>query len=475
MAEPADPAALRRPLVLDRPLRIHCANIAGAGISAVATVLAEMGHRVSGHDRADTPYLARLRELGVAVSIGPPHPPLPDGVELVVTSTATPADDPDVVAAAAAGIDVAHRSAVLGALSRLRRTVAVAGTHGKTTTSALLATVLSGLGDRPGYVVGAPVRGLGAAAAWGDPGGLLVVEADESDGSFLALTASAAVVTNVEPDHLDRWGDPAALSAAFAAFAAACSGPVVLCADDPGASSLAAALAGSGRVVTYGEHPDADYRIHDVSPEGDGVGFVLGHGRQRHRVVVPWAPGRHNAANATAALAVAHQLGHPLAPAVGALGSFTGVARRFEHRGEVAGVSFVDDYAHLPTEVAAALAAARDQGRARVVCVFQPHRFSRTLALAAGFAHSFVDADLVCITDVYGAGEPPVEGVTGKLVADAVLDAHPRTTLAWLPGLDDVVDYLARTLRPGDLCLTLGAGDLTTVADRVLVRLGSGP
>ena len=459
------------PLDLAAPRRIHITNAGGAGMSAIAVLLAQMGHAVTGHEpNPASPFLARLRDLGVAVSSDPAGAlgaTGADGLDAVVTSTATPADHPDVVAARAAGVPVVHRKVALAALCARRTVAAVAGTHGKTTTSALLATILHGAGRRPGWIVGAKVAGLGCAAEWGGDGPL-VVEADESDGTFLAVEADAAVVTNVEADHLEHWGDEARLRAGFEQFVAALPGPAVLCLDDPGAATLVPAAADA---VTYGTDSAADYRAVDVEVEGTGVRFTLLHGDERHGVVVPAAPGVHNARNAAGALALAHRLGVPLAEGASALAGFRGVARRFELRGEAGGVVFVDSYDHLPTEIAAALAAARAGGWLRVVACFQPHRYSRTAALGATFAHAFVDADRLVVTDVYPAGEPPRPGVTGKLVVDAVLDAHPWAEVAWIPDLDDVVTYLRSVLRPGDLCLTLGAGDLTELPDRLIAAL----
>jgi UDP-N-acetylmuramate--alanine ligase len=316
-------------------------------------------------------------------------------------------------------------------------------------------------------VVGASIPQLGGSAAWGG-GGPLVVEADESDGTFLSLGAGSAVVTNVEPDHLENWGGEAPLREAFERFVAALPGPALLCADDPGARALAAHAA---QPVTYGVDPSADYRVVVPVPAGTGVRFELRHGDDHAEVEVPWAPGVHNATNAAAALAIAHRHGVPLAEGAAALRGFQGVARRFERRGEAAGVTVVDDYAHLPTEVRAALAAGAAGPWSRVVAVFQPHRYSRTAALWRDFASAFEAADLVAITDVYGAGEPARPGVSGKLIVDAVLDAHPWAAVAWLPGLDDVLLWLRAVLRPGDLCLTLGAGDLTHLAPRIVAVL----
>ena len=455
------------PLDLSSPRRIHITNVGGAGMSAVAVLLAQMGHEVTGHDPSTTsPFLIRLRELGIPVASGT-GPSVGPGVDAVVVSTATPADHPDVVAARAAEVPVVHRAAALAAICSMRQVAAVAGTHGKTTTSALLATLLHGAGTDPGWVVGARVGGLGASADWGG-GGPLVVEADESDGTFLALGAHAAIVTNVEPDHLEHWGGEAALRQGFTDFVAALPGPAVLCLDDPGAAALVAA---ASQPCTYGTTAGADYEIADVEVAGTGVRFTLRHRGEAVEVAVPAAPGLHNARNAAAALALAHQLGVSLADGAAALLGFRGVARRFEVRGEVAGVVFVDSYDHLPTEISAALAAARAGGWRRVVCCFQPHRYSRTAALWRSFAHAFVDADRLVVTDVYAAGEDPRPGVSGKLIVDAVLEAHPWKEVAWIPSLADVTTYLAGVLRSGDLCLTLGAGDLTEVPDRVMARL----
>ena len=466
----AGPAALRSGGTLDlsHPRRVHVTNVGGAGMSAVATLLAESGHRVSGHEpAATTPFLPMLADRGVSVTTGDDHPALADDVEAVVVSTATPDDDPDVVAARGRGVPVLHRAGALGGLCAERTTLAVAGTHGKTTTSALLTTILAGAGRDPGWVVGASMPQLGCSAAWGGDGPL-VVEADESDGTFLALGATAAIVTNVEPDHLENWGGEAPLRAAFERFVAALPGAAVLCADDPGSRAL---VPEAGRPVTYGFDPAADYRVQAAAPEGTGVRFTLHHDGAEVEVVVPSAPGVHNATNAAGALALAHLHGVPLADGARALAGFEGVARRFELRGEAGGVTVVDSYDHLPTEVAAALAGAAWGPWGRVVAVFQPHRFSRTEALWRTFADCFTDADLLAVTDIYPAGEAPRPGVSGKLIVDAVLEAHPWADVAWLPALDDVLLWLRAVLRPGDLCLTLGAGDLTGLAPRIVAML----
>jgi UDP-N-acetylmuramate--alanine ligase len=449
---------------------VFVTNVGGAGMSAVATLLAERGHAVSGHDPAPTtPYVEPLRSLGVQVHTGPDHPPLADDVDAVVVSTATPMDAPEVVAATRRQVPVLHRSVALADLCASRTTVAVAGTHGKSTTAAMLATILVGTGQDPGWVVGAPVPGLGRNAAWGGDGPL-VVEADESDGSFLALPATVAVVTNIEPDHIEHYGDFAGLVGAFEQFLGRATGARVVGADDDLARDLGRAVG----AVTVGTDAGADLQMVNLRPEGAGTVFSLARrGASAADVRVP-VPGQHNARNAAVALATAEVLGVPLDEGAKALASFGGVGRRFERRGTAWGATLIDDYAHLPAEVAAAIAAARELDGRRVVCVFQPHRYSRTATLWRDFADAFVDADLLAITDVYSAGEAPRPGVTGKLVVEAVLDAHPWRHLAYLPRLDDVVTWLRRVLRPGDVCLTLGAGDLTTVPSRLAALAGEG-
>jgi len=456
-----------RTIDLREPRRLHVVNVGGAGMSAVATVLAQMGHRVSGVDERDTPFLAPLRDLGVEISVGPAGLADASGVDAVVTSTATPDDHPDVRAATGAGVPVLHRGDALASICAERSVLAVAGTHGKSTTTGMVATILDGVGDGAGYLAGTRITGLGRNADWRTGPGF-VVEADESDGTFLRLGATDAVVTNVEADHLAYWGTEAALVDGFRRLVADLDGTAVLCLDDPGSAGLAPA---ARRVLTYGTDAAAEVRITDVGPAGIGVRFAVHHVGARVEVEIPAAPGLHNARNAAGALAACLVRGVPLADGARALGAFAGVARRFEQRGVAGGVTFVDSYDHLPTEVAAALAAARTGPFERVVCVFQPHRYTRTRDLAHTFADAFVDADLLAVTELYGAGEAPIPGVSGTLVRDAVVAAHPEAEVAFLADLDATAAWLLDVLRPGDLCLTLNAGDLTTVPDVVLAAL----
>jgi UDP-N-acetylmuramate--alanine ligase len=461
------------PLAIDlsTPRRVHVVGVGGAGMSAIALVLRAMGHAVSGSDAVDGPVLDRLRAAGVAVGVGS-DPARIDGVDAVAASTAVPADDPEVAAARAAGIVVLRRAEALAAMCAARPTIAVAGTHGKTTTTAMLALVLREAGLAPSFIVGGHVPGLGGGAAWDvDGDGCFVVEADESDGTFLELAAESAILTSVEPDHLEHWGSGEALAAAFTRFLANAERLRVVCADDPGARAAAAGLT----CTTYGTADDADERIVDLALGSDGVAFTLvGDGHPPLDLEVP-LPGVHNARNAAAAAAAALALGaapDAIAPGLARVQ----VARRWEHRGEAAGVTFIDDYAHLPGEVAPALAAAKAGPWRRVVCAFQPHRSTRTQALAPQFGPVFADADVLAVTDIYlPAGQQPLPGVTGKLVVDAVLDTDPTRRVAWLPRRSDLLTFLTLELRPGDLCLTLGAGDVTSLPDEVRTALETRP
>lgn len=450
-------------LDLSAPRTVHLVGVGGAGMSAIALVLARMGHRVSGSDLKHSSTLERLRLEGVVVATGHDPSHLPDPCDAVVTSTAVPGTNPEVRAARERGVPVLRRCDALREITRMRRSAVVSGTHGKTTTTSMLALILRAAGWRPSFIVGGEVNEVGTNAAL-DEGEWLVVEGDESDGTFLELEREAALVTNVEPDHLEHWGGFTALVGGFRDFVSATRGPVVVCGDDP----VAADLCPERPPLTYGASADADYRIEDWTPEGPGSRFVLHGPEGRLGVVRLPVPGRHNAWNAAGAAALALELGVPFEAARTALGRFGGVSRRFEFRGQVGGVTLVDDYAHLPTEVAATIAAARHLGGRRVVAAFQPHRYSRTAGLWRDFARAFEGADVVVLTDVYSAGETPRPGVSGHLILDAVLEGGTAARVVYLPKRADLVRHLPALTRPGDVLLTLGAGDITTVADELL-------
>ncbi len=451
------------PLVdLDRARAIHLVGVGGAGMSAIAEVLAAMGHRVSGSDLKDSPGLERLRSLGVRVEVGH-HPDNLAEAELVAVSTAIADTNPEVATAHDRRLPVLRRSQILRAITATRRTIAVAGTHGKTTTSSMLALVMREGGMAPSFIIGGDLNEIGSGAVW-DSGDWLIVEADESDGTFLELVREVALVTSVEPDHLEQYGDFEALQASFGRFLQGCSGLAVVCADDP----VAADLGSRREAISYGTAEAARYRLVRLEMRGTESSFVVEReGEELGRIELP-IPGVHNVRNAGAAVATAVELGCPFDAAQRALHRFAGVARRFQFRGVARDVTFVDDYAHLPSEVDAALAAAAAGDWERIVCVFQPHRYSRTASLWQGFAGSFGEADVLAVTDVYPAGEMPRPGVTGKLVAQAVLDASPWRRLAYLPRRGELTSWLREELRPGDLCLTLGAGDLTSLPDELM-------
>ncbi len=446
------------------PRHIHVVGIGGAGMRAIATVLAAMGHRVSGSDMKPSAGLDRLDALGITTHVGHAAATIV-GADLVAVSTAIPASNPEVVAAHEAGIPVLRRAEVLAAITRVRRTLSVSGTHGKTTTTSMLALALVEAGLRPSFIVGGDVNEIGTGAAW-DDGELFVVEADESDGTFTELATDIAVVTNVEADHLDHYGSLEAIEAAFDRFVAEARVAVV-CADEPHAAALAARH-GS---LTYGTAEGATYRIVDVEVDRVGTRFAVEHeGERLGRVDLP-IPGLHNARNATAALVAALQVGAPFDAVAAALGRYAGVARRYQFRGHLDGITFVDDYAHNPGKVAAVVGTAAQGGWPRVVAVFQPHRYSRTEDLWEEFGPSFAGADLVVVTDVDGAGEQPRPGVTGQLVVDAITAVDPDLPVVYVPDRSALAADLAEVLVAGDLCLSLGAGDITGLADEVLAVL----
>lgn len=446
---------------------VHLIGIGGAGMSAIAAVLSSIGHPVAGSDLKDSASLDTLRASGIDVTVGHDAANLASGDLIVARSTAIPDRNTEVVAAIDRGLPVYSRAEILSAITRLRSTISVAGTHGKTTTSSMLAVVLRHVGASPSFIIGGEVNEIGSGAVW-DRGDFLVVEADESDGTFLALDSSSAIVTSVEPDHLDLYGDAATVRMAFAAFLEAVDGPKVVCIDDPDAADVAAQVDS----VTYGTNPDALVRITGFEQRRAGASFRLESDRFEPLDVSIAAPGLHNARNATGALLLAVEHGFAPEAAAEGLRRYAGVSRRYEFRGEAAGVTFVDDYAHLPSEVEVTIAATADGGYDRVVAVFQPHRYSRTGALGATFGPSFRGADLVVVTDIYSAGEHPVPGVSGRLVADAVAADADSPEVVWLPHRSDLVGYLRNELRDGDLCLTLGAGDLTSLPDELIAVMG---
>ncbi len=448
---------------------VHFIAIGGAGMSGVAAMYARAGVRVSGSDQADSPALAELAALGVRTFVGHDAEQLGDAATVVVSS-AVRETNPELAKARRRGLRVWHRSAALAALMLGHEGIDVTGTHGKTTTSAMTATLLAGAGADPSWVVGSPLASTGRA--WHAGGGdAFVVEADESDGSFLQYPAGVVVITNVEADHLDNWGTPEAYAAGFVRLASAPGvHTVVLSSDDPGAQALAPAIRAAGkRLVTFGEAEGADVRI--VRPEfpASGARAVL-EADADHGDLVLVVPGRYNLHNAAAAYAVGRTLGLPGPALRAAAATFAGTHRRFQRIADVAGVRIFDDYAHHPTEVAATLTAARGLvGTGRLVACFQPHLFTRTRDFAAEFGRALALADEVLVLGVYPAREDPIPGVTGRLVADAAATAAPGR-VGYAEALAEAAPALASLVRPGDLVVTLGAGDVTRVGPE-LARL----
>jgi UDP-N-acetylmuramate--alanine ligase len=455
--------------------RVHFVGIGGAGMSGIARIMLARGIAVSGSDSAASAGLRDLGALGARVHVGHAAEHV-EAADTVVVSSAIRPDNPELAEAVRRGIRVLHRAGALASLMFGRRVIAVSGTHGKTTTTSMITTLLRETGTDPGYVIGGVLAATGVGAADG-AGPDFVAEADESDGSFLMLSPDAAVVTNVEADHLDNYGTAEAYRASFGAFAAriAPGGLLVTCADDPGARDLASKGAALGlRVRTYGESADADYRVTAIRERGMKTTFSV------HSTPAPFGiidceislgvPGRHNALNAAAAFAAAVELGTAPERAAAALGRYGGAARRMEPKGEAGGVRVLDTYAHHPTELTADLRAARAiVGDGRVVAVFQPHLYSRTKIFATEFGAALGLADEVVVLDVYAAREDPVPGVTGQLVAEAV----PGGAARYVPSFDDVPAVVASVAAPGDLVLTMGAGDVTRLGPLVLDELAA--
>src|SRR5580700_3878456 len=444
---------------------IHFVGIGGIGMSGIAEVLLNLGHQVQGSDLSDNANVKRLREQGATVFVGHDKANL-GAAAVVVISSAVKRDNPEVVAARARRIPVVRRAEMLAELMRLRQCVAVAGTHGKTTTTSLVATLLDAAGLDPTVINGGIINAYGTNARLG-AGDWMVVEADESDGTFLKLPADVAVVTNVDPEHLDYFKTFDAIKEAFYAFVENLPfyGFAVMCLDHPTVQELVWRIE-DRRVLTYGENPQADVRLMDVDLTGGLTRFsVLIRERPTGRatyiddLVLPM-PGRHNALNATAAIAVAHELGASVEGIRKAIGAFGGVKRRFTRTGEWNGVSIYDDYGHHPVEIAAVLSAARAATEGKVIAVVQPHRFTRLASLFDAFATCFNDADTVIVADVYPAGEPPIEGVDKAALATAIA-AHGHRHALMLPSPEKLAATVRSLAQPGDYVICLGAGSIT--------------
>jgi UDP-N-acetylmuramate--alanine ligase len=444
---------------------VHFVGIGGIGMSGIAEVLVNLGYSVQGSDQADSANVKRLRDRGVKIAIG--HKPENlAGARVVVISSAIKADNPELAAARAQRLPVVRRAEMLAELMRLKSCVAIAGTHGKTTTTSMVAALLDAGGFDPTVINGGIINAYGTNARLG-AGDWMVVEADESDGTFLKLPADIAIVTNVDPEHLDYFKTFDAVQEAFRAFVENVPfyGFSVMCTDHPVVQSLVGRIE-DHRIVTYGENPQADVRLVDVSHAGGTSLFTIvmreRAGQAAHEIknIALPMPGRHNALNATAAVAVAHELGIADDVIRGALAKFGGVRRRFTRTGMWNGVTIIDDYGHHPVEIAAVLRGARESTKGQVIAVVQPHRFTRLAALFEQFCSCFNDADVVIVAHVYPAGEAPIPGIDRDALV-AGLRTHGHRQVIALDGPEKLAPLVAGAAQPGDYVVCLGAGSIT--------------
>jgi UDP-N-acetylmuramate--alanine ligase len=444
--------------------RIHLIGAGGAGMSAIAKVLAGMGHEVSGSDQRGGATLDRLIDFGISIYTGH-HPEAVANADLVVASSAVPDTDPELRAAVAAGVEIWRRPELLAALSSGTSTIGATGTHGKTTTTAMLIAALRAAGEDPSFIVGGELTDWGTNGHYGSTD-LLVVEADEAFRTFESLHLSGLIVTNVEVEHLEHFGEEQDLMDSFVSVAASVAGPVSACRDDEGARRIAEEVG----AVTYGFDPASTWRITDLSRSPDGSVFTL-RGPTATTEVSVNRPGAHVASNAAGALSLLATMGYDLRACAGGMSGFRGVGRRWEQRGRVAGVTLIDDYAHHPTEVRATLDAAQGVVSGRIWAVFQPHLYSRTLRFEDEFGAALSAADEVVVTDVYGSREDPVPGVTGEIIAESA--RRHGASSHYVPHMADLAAYLADRVQPGDLVLTMGAGDITVMPTELAKRLAS--
>ena len=445
--------------------QLHFVGIGGSGMSGIAEVLVNLGYKVTGSDLAASETTRRLAELGAGVRYGHAAANVAEA-DVVVVSSAVKADNPEIVEARRRKIPVIPRAEMLAEIMRLKYGVAVAGAHGKTSTTAMIAAVLTEGGLDPTVVIGGRVKSLRSGAKVGG-GEVMVAEADESDGSFLKMKPTIAVVTNIDREHLDHYRDLDEIREAFVQFLSRVPfyGAAIICLDEPNLRSILDRV--DRKIVTYGLAAEADLVATGVALEGFGSTYLA---RWRGRTLGPVrlrVPGRHSVTNSLAAIATGLELDVPFEAIVRALEEFHAVDRRFQLKGEAMGARVVDDYGHHPTEIRATLAAAREGFGARTIVVFQPHRYSRTKALLDDFGGAFADADQVLVLDVYAAGEAPVTGATGAAVADA-LARHGHGAVLHVRTLDEATRALRDLVRPGDLVLTLGAGDVWKVGDAFL-------
>jgi len=455
--------------MLQKKHRVHFVGIGGIGMSGVAEVLLNLGYAVTGSDLHENEVTERLRRLGAQVFVGHQEDNLAANPSVVVISTAVRYSNPEVLEARRRHIPVIPRAEMLAELMRMKYGVAVAGSHGKTTTTSMIAAVLSTAGLDPTMVIGGRVHMLGTNAKMGQ-GDILVAEADESDGSFLLLSPTIAVVTNIDREHMDFHETMEKLSESFLDFINKVPfyGLAVLCTDNGNVRALLPKV--RKRFATYGLSSDADFSAQDLQMKPAGVEFTaLHHGKPLGPVRLH-LPGRHSATNALAAVAVGYELEIPFSRVVEALGGFTGIHRRFEIKGEPQGITIIDDYGHHPAEIQATLEAIHDSWKRPLIVIFQPHRFSRTRDLFDAFLTAFEGADRLVLTEVYAAGENPIQGVTSEALYQAI-KRKGHMEVEFIPDKGQIVEQLAGKLNPGDIVLTLGAGDIYKVGEALVEAL----
>ncbi len=449
--------------------RLHFVGIGGTGMSGIAEVLLNLGYPVSGSDLVASPATRRLKKLGAVVHRGH-RASLAADADVVVVSSAVREDNPEVIEARRRKIPVIPRAEMLAELMRLKEGIAVAGAHGKTTTTGMVAEVLGRGGLDPTVVIGGRIHALKSGAKLGR-GELLVAEADESDGSFLKMKPTIAVVTNIDREHLDHYPDLPAIQDAFLQFLSRVPfyGAIVACLDDPNVRAILPRV--DRRAITYGLSSEADLSATDVAVAGFGATYTARWRGARLGTIELHVPGRHSVYNSLAAVGVGLEMDIPFTAVARALAHFRGVDRRFQLKGKALGAMVVDDYGHHPTEVAATLASAREAFGVRTIVVFQPHRYTRTRALLEEFGRAFFLADRVVVTEIYPAGEEPIPGVDGGAVADALV-RHGHPSVLYEPKLKEIPRILREIVRPGDLVITLGAGDVWKVGD-AFIRAGA--
>ena len=450
-------------LTLEVPLRCHIVGIGGPGMSAIARLLVEMGHAVTGSDLHESEVIDELRQRGAEISIGH-RESVVHGADVVTYSTAIPSTNVELVEARRSGIETRHRSGMLASLCAATNAVGISGTHGKTTTTALVTAMTTAGGLHPSSIIGADVLG-GNGNVHGD-GSLLIIEADESDGTLDVLPLSSLVVTNIDIDHLDYFGTFDAIKVCFGDAVARTGGVVVLNADDEGSADLVQVLSKEIRVTTFGRSENSTVRITSTASHNEGTLVDVCVADQTYRCALNLR-GEHNVMNFAAALAMAIRLGVDPAVACAAASAFRGVARRFTERGDFRGSLLIDDYAHLPAEISSTIDAVRSHPAlsGRVVAVFQPNRYHRIATMADSYADCFAHADRVVITDVYASGTQKIEGVTGELVVNAIRRAHNDADVVWAQSRADTVAAVEAWIAPGDICISMGCGDIESFPD----------